>query len=70
MRPIQAAHRTDGVRYAIRDVVMRARELAAGGMEMLYLNIGDPIQFDFETPPHLIEAISNAMQNGQTGYCA
>jgi len=70
MQPIQAAERTDGVRYAIRDVVMRARELAAGGMEMLYLNIGDPIQFDFQTPPHLIEAISEAMAAGQTGYCA
>jgi len=70
LKPIQAAQRTDGVRYAIRDVVMRARELAAGGMDMLYLNIGDPIQFDFETPPHLIEAISQAMRDGQTGYCA
>ena len=70
MKPIQAARRTDGVLYAIRDVVMRARDLAEGGMDMLYLNIGDPVQFDFETPPHLIEAISKAMRDGQTGYCS
>ena len=69
MRPIAAARRTDGVRYAIRDIVTRAKELSQNGMEMLYLNIGDPIQFDFETPPHLIEAISNAMHAGHTGYC-
>ena len=43
MIPISAAKRTDGVRYAIRDVVMKAREHAADGMEMLYMNIGDPI---------------------------
>jgi alanine-synthesizing transaminase len=69
MQPIQAAQRTDGVRYAIRDVVMKAREHAENGMDMLYLNIGDPIQFGFETPPHLIEAIADAMRAGQTGYC-
>ena len=69
MKPIAAAKRNDGVRYAIRDVVMQAREHAAQGMEMLYLNIGDPIQFDFETPPHILEAITRSMMNGDTGYC-
>ena len=69
MRPIQAAQRTDGVRYAIRDVVMAAREHAASGMDMLFLNIGDPIQFDFETPQHVLEAISKSMMAGDTGYC-
>ena len=68
MRAIQAAKRTDGVRYAIRDVVMKAREHAAGGMDMLYLNIGDPIQFDFQTPPHILSAITDAMQAGHNGY--
>ena len=70
MQAIQAAKRTDGVRYAIRDVVMQAREHAARGMDMLYLNIGDPIQFDFQTPHHLIEAISKSMKDGNNGYCA
>ena len=69
MQAIQAAKRTDGVRYAIRDVVMQAREHAARGMDMLYLNIGDPIQFDFQTPPHLLEAISKSMMDGNNGYC-
>ena len=69
MKPIIAAKRNDGVRYAIRDVVMKAREHASQGMEMLYLNIGDPIQFDFKTPPHILEAITRSMMNGDTGYC-
>ena len=68
MIPISAAKRTDGVRYAIRDVVMKAREHAANGMQMLYLNIGDPIQFDFQTPPHIIEAITASMKAGNNGY--
>jgi len=69
MKPITAAKRNDGVRYAIRDVVMKAREHAASGMEMLYLNIGDPIQFDFHTPSHILEAITRSMMAGDTGYC-
>ena len=70
MKPITASLRTDGVRYAIRDVVIKAREHAARGQSMLYLNIGDPIQFDFETPPHLVSAIHQSMLDGVTGYCA
>ena len=68
MKPIQAATRTDGVRYAIRDVVMKAREHAAAGMQMLYLNIGDPIQFDFHTPEHILDAINRSMRDGNNGY--
>jgi alanine-synthesizing transaminase len=69
MKPIPAARRTNGVRYAIRDVVMAARTHASAGMNMLYLNIGDPIQFDFKTPPHILDAISASMNAGNTGYC-
>ena len=68
MEPIRPSRRTEGVRYAIRDIVVLAHELAAQGQELLYLNIGDPIQFDFETPPHLVEAIHRAKLEGKTGY--
>ena len=37
-------------------------------MEILALNIGDPLQFDFRTPPHLIEAVAKAMRDGLNGY--
>jgi alanine-synthesizing transaminase len=33
-----------------------------------YLNIGDPIAFGFQTPPHLIETVSRAMRDGHNGY--
>jgi len=68
MQPIEPSKRTEGVHYAIRDIVCLADELAAEGRELLYLNIGDPIPFDFETPPHIVEAISRALREGKTGY--
>lgn len=68
MQPIRPARRTDEVRYAIRDIVVLANQLEAQGRDMLWLNIGDPIQFDFRTPPHLVEAIHRAMLAGRTGY--
>ena len=37
---------------------------------MRYLNIGDPNQFGFLTPPHLIEAVTRAMRDGHNGYTA
>ena len=58
-QPIVAARRTENIRYAVRDVVLTAREAAAAGKELLYLNIGDPLQFDFQTPPHIVDAIKN-----------
>src|SRR5436309_7597741 len=37
-------------------------------MHVRYLNIGDPVQFGFKTPPHLIEAVEHALRDGQNGY--
>ncbi len=65
---IRAARRTAGITYAVRDIVVLAQETAKTGKEMLYLNIGDPNKFDFETPAHLIEAVSRAMRANLNGY--
>ncbi|MFA6578658.1 MAG: aminotransferase class I/II-fold pyridoxal phosphate-dependent enzyme [Elusimicrobiota bacterium] len=65
---IRAAKRTEGITYAVRDIVTLAHEVAKTGREMLYLNIGDPNPFDFETPPHLIEAVLKAMRENRNGY--
>ncbi len=67
-RPIVAAQRTRNVKYAIRDIVVLADEIKQQGREVLHLNIGDPIKFDFATPDHLIEAIHQGMLEGDTGY--
>ncbi len=53
MEKIVPAERTNNVTYAIRDIVVRAKELESRGKEILYLNIGDPPVYDFETPANL-----------------
>ncbi|MGC2112784.1 MAG: aminotransferase class I/II-fold pyridoxal phosphate-dependent enzyme [Candidatus Korobacteraceae bacterium] len=65
---VMAASRMVNVRYAIRDLVVVAQEVAREGHEILYLNIGDPCRFDFHTPPHMIEAVLKAMVDGHNGY--
>ncbi len=65
---IKPASRTEGITYAVRDIVVLANEVAKTGKEMLYLNIGDPNQFDFKTPDPIIEATYLAMKANRTGY--
>lgn len=62
------ASRTDHIKYAVRDIVVLAQQAAKSGKELLYLNIGDPNQFDFVTPRHIIDAIYKAMLDNQNGY--
>ena len=68
IREVPAAQRLDNVRYAIRDLACVADEVAKKGHKILPLNIGDPINFDFQTPAHLIEAVYKAMKDGKNGY--
>ncbi len=68
IKPVRAAQRVAGVRYAVRDVVVQAERLRKGGMRMLYLNIGDPNQFGFKPPEHLISAVEGAMRSNRNGY--
>ncbi len=63
-----AADRTRNVRYAIREIVAIADKLRSEGREIINLNIGDPIKYDFETPPHLVEAMAQALRRGATNY--
>jgi alanine-synthesizing transaminase len=68
IREVLAATRLANVRYAIRDLAVLADEVGRQGKEILPLNIGDPLQFDFITPPHMIEAVVKAMRDGLNGY--
>ncbi len=68
--PIRTARRVDRFTYAIRNIVAEARKVEQGGKKVRYLNIGDPNQFGFVTPPHLIEAVARAMRDGHNGYTA
>ncbi len=67
---IRTARRVDRFTYAIRNIVAEARKVEAAGTSVRYLNIGDPNQFGFVTPPHLVEAVARAMRDGHNGYTA
>ncbi|MGD0417682.1 MAG: hypothetical protein ABSA80_20160 [Terriglobales bacterium] len=68
LREIIPASRLENVRYAIRDLACIADEVARQGHKILPLNIGDPLNFDFQTPAHMIEAVYQAMRDGKNGY--
>ncbi|WNG30735.1 hypothetical protein F0U62_47000 [Cystobacter fuscus] len=65
---VRSARHIENVRSAIRNVVAEAHRLETQGRHILDLNIGDPLKFDFRTPPHLIEAVHKAMVDGHNGY--
>jgi aspartate/methionine/tyrosine aminotransferase len=60
---LKISMRTSGVEYAIRDIMLRAREYEKKGNELIYLNIGDPVKFGFKTPDHIKNALIEAVMN-------
>lgn len=67
-RVLRPAPHIANVRYAIRNIAQEATRLEAQGRRILACNIGDPLKYDFPTPPHLIEAVEKAMRDGHNGY--
>lgn len=65
---IKPSERAMGVEYAIRDVVLPARELEKKGIEVIRLNIGDPGKYDFQPPEHMKEAYCRAIKEGHNYY--
>jgi aspartate/methionine/tyrosine aminotransferase len=65
---INASKRSQGVNYAIREVVVPARKLEEKGVKVLHLNIGDPNKYDFDTPQHIKDAAYKAANDGFNGY--
>ncbi len=65
---IKASNRSQGVSYAIREVVLPAKELEKKGIEVLHLNIGDPNKYDFDTPQHMKDSLYKAAIDGNNGY--
>jgi aspartate/methionine/tyrosine aminotransferase len=61
--------RAANLRYAIRDIVVAARQYEKRtGEKPLYLNIGDPIKYDWKTPQFMVDALCKAAQDGWNGY--
>jgi aspartate/methionine/tyrosine aminotransferase len=48
--------------------MVRAEELRRKGKKILYLNIGDPVKYDFVTPPHIRRAFEKAVEDGLNYY--
>ena len=65
---ITPSERTRGISYAIREVVVYAKQLEAKGIHVLKMNIGDPIAYDFDTPKHMKDALYRAALEGHNGY--
>jgi len=57
-----------GVEYAIRDIVSSAREIEQQGKKVEYLNIGDPVQFGFQPPDNVKQALIDAVKDGKNFY--
>ena len=70
LKKISPSRRTEHIAYAIRDIVLVADKRKDAGGDLFYLNIGDPVLFDFHTPRHLIDATYKAMLDDYTGYSA
>jgi len=56
------------VEYAIRDIALSAKKLERQGQKIIYLNIGDPVQYGFQPPENVKEALMKAIKNGQNYY--
>lgn len=65
---VKPAKRTEGIAYAIRDIVVLAEQIAKTGKKMLYLNIGDPNPYGHKTPQNIIDAVYKAMLDNHNGY--
>jgi len=67
---VRCSHRAEGVEYAIRDVIAKAEEVRRSGKKIIQLNIGDPVKYGFETPPHIKEAMKKAVDSNMNYYSA
>ena len=65
---MKVSDRTNGVEYAIRDIILHARKYESNGGQVIYLNIGDPVKYDFKTPDHIKLALIKAVQGNKNYY--
>jgi len=68
MNMFRVTERAQTIEYAIRDVIAHAKKLETKGKKIIYLNIGDPVKFDFDTPNHIKQALKEAVDEGVNWY--
>ena len=65
---MKVSDRTRGVEYAIRDIISYASNYEKSGKQIIYLNIGDPLKYDFKTPEHIKHALIEAVKKDENYY--
>ncbi|AJM91738.1 aminotransferase class I/II-fold pyridoxal phosphate-dependent enzyme [Nitrosopumilus piranensis] len=65
---MKVSKKVAGVEYAIRDIVLAARKVQQKGIKVDYLNIGDPVQFGFQPPDNVKQALIDAINKGENYY--
>ena len=65
---LKVSKKVVGVEYAIRDIVLAAKKVEQTGMNIDYLNIGDPVQFGFQPPNNVKQALIDAINKGENFY--
>ena len=65
---MKVSKKVAGVEYAIRDIVSEATKLEKQGKKIDYLNIGDPVQYGFQPPENVKEALIKAIKQGENYY--
>jgi len=65
---VKVSAREKAIEYAIRDVIVNAGPITKMGKKIFYLNIGDPVAFDFPTPNHIKQALIKAVQSEENNY--
>ena len=68
MKNVKVTKRANAVEYAIRDVMVHADKLSKMGKKIFYMNIGDPVAFDFTIPQHIKQALIDAVEEGANSY--
>lgn len=62
------SRRVNDIEYAIRDIAVIANQLEQTGKKIYHLNIGDPLKYDFITPPFISEALATVSRDGKNFY--
>jgi aspartate/methionine/tyrosine aminotransferase len=65
---LRVSNRISNVEYAIRDITLHAKQYEKAGKKIIYLNIGDPVKYDFPTPDHIKEALIDAVNSNFNYY--
>lgn len=65
---MKVSNRISNVEYAIRDITLHAKQYEKTGRKIIYLNIGDPVKYDFPTPDHIKKALIDAILSNFNYY--